>query len=139
MVQLDTPKGFNIHPKNYKTGQHQKYFSNPLSWRMYKGRVKPWQNQRPRWARGRSAGLAIATANRNQLPTDSKRGSEPLFERRWTRGGIPRPTGLGEAGRPHMEAPQAGVWRGGQVQLYYLLSTDATCSNHKNRPWEGYK
>ena len=47
-----------------------------------------------------------------QLPTDSRRGSEPLSERRWTHGGIPRPAGLGEAGRPHMEAPQARVWHG---------------------------
>ena len=49
------------------------------------------------------------------------------------------PAGLGEVGRPHMEAPQARVWRGNQAQLYYLLSTDATCSNRQNRPWEGYK
>ena len=32
-----------------------------------------------------------------------------MSERRRPRGGTPRPAGLGEAGRPHMEASQAEV------------------------------
>ena len=100
MVQMDTPKGFNIHPKKYKTAQDQKNFSNPLSWRLYKGRVKSRQNQRPRWARGRPAGLATAAIGQTQLSTDSRKGSEPLSERRRPRGGNPRPAGQGEASRP---------------------------------------
>jgi len=112
LVQMDTPKGFNIHPKNYKTAQDQKNFSNPLPWRLYKGSAKSWQNQRPKWARGRPAGLATAAIRQTQLSTDSKEGSEPLSERRRPRGGNPRPAGLGEVGRPHMEASQAEVWRG---------------------------
>ena len=48
LVQIDTPKGFNIHPKNCKTAQDQKNFSNPLPWRLYKGNAKSRQNQRPK-------------------------------------------------------------------------------------------
>ena len=89
------------------------------------GIVKHRQNQRPRWARGRPAGLAIATVNRNQLPADSRRRLEPLSERRWTRGGIPRPASLGEAGRPHLAASEALPWRVRQAQLTYLCATNA--------------
>ena len=56
MVQLDTPKRFNIHPKIHKAAQEHKYFKNPLPQRMYKSRAKPQSSQRPRWARGRPAG-----------------------------------------------------------------------------------
>ena len=139
MDQLESPKGLNIHPKVHKAAQDHKDCRTRLPWRSFKSRVRPRPSQRPRWARGRPAGLAVTTVKKSQLPTYSRRGSEPLSERRWTRCGIPRPAGLGEAGRHHMEAPQAGVWRGSQAQLYYLLSTDATYSNRQNRPWEGYK
>ena len=87
----------------------------------------------------KAAGLAIATANRNQLPTNSKRGSEPLSERRWTPGGIPRPAGLGEVGRPHLEASRSGSWCGSYAQPSYLLSTDATCNTGRELTLEGYK
>ena len=60
----------------------------------------------------RPAGLARARVDVKQLSTDSRRGSEPMPERRWTRGSIPRPAGLGEAGRPHLEASEVGSWRG---------------------------
>ena len=90
---MDTPKGINIGPKTHKAAQDQEESSNPLPWRMHKGRTKPRQSQRPRWARGRLAGLALATAKQNQLPTDSWRGSEPLSKRRWPHGGTPRPAG----------------------------------------------
>ena len=73
LVQLDTLKDFNIHPKIHKTAQDQIYFGNPLPWRRHKSRAESRQNQRPRWARGRPAGLAHATTNRSQLPTDSRR------------------------------------------------------------------
>ena len=109
---MDTPKGFNIHPKSHKTAQDIKYFSNPLPWRTYKSRVKPRQNRRPKWARGRAADLALARVEPKQLPTISRRRSEPLSEGRWPCGEIPRLAGLGVAGRPHLEASQAKVWRG---------------------------
>jgi len=41
LVQLDTPKGFNIHPKVHKAAQGHKYFKNPLPWKMHKSRAKP--------------------------------------------------------------------------------------------------
>jgi hypothetical protein len=54
---LDTPKGFNIHPKIHKTAQDQIYFGNPLPWRRrHKSRAESRQTQRPRWARGRPDG-----------------------------------------------------------------------------------
>ena len=76
----------------------------------------------------RPAGLAIATVNRNQLSIDTRRGSEPLSERRRPRGGNPRPAGVGEAGQPHFARSQAPAsWRR-QAHRPYLLSTDATCN-----------
>ena len=60
----------------------------------------------------RPAGLATTKPARTQLSTDSRKGSELLSERRRPHGGNPRPAGLGEAGRPHLEASQAEVWRG---------------------------
>ena len=44
-----------------------------------------------------------------------------------------------QAGRPHMEAPRAGSWRGSKAQLSFLLSTDATCNTGRESTLEGYK
>ena len=60
----------------------------------------------------RPTGLARARIDVKQLSTASRSKSEPLSKSRWPRGRIPRPAGLGEAGRLHLEAPHAGSWHG---------------------------
>ena len=55
----------------------------------------------------RPAGLARACVDVKQLSTASRSKSEPLSKSRWPRGRIPRPAGLGEAGRPHLAAARA--------------------------------
>ena len=87
----------------------------------------------------RPAGLAQARVKLKQLSTVSRRRSEPLFESRWPCSGIPRPAGLGVAGRPHLEASRAGSWRGSYAQLSYLLSTDATCNTSREPTLDDYK
>ena len=57
--------------------------------------------------------------------TDSKRRSRASTKRRWPGGHIPRPTGLGEAGWPHLAASEALPWRERQAQRTYLRATDA--------------
>ena len=58
------------------------------------------------------AGLGVPPRGRRLLDN----GSDPLLESvdSWLRTvvAVARPAGLGEAGRPHMEASQAEVWRG---------------------------
>ena len=56
----------------------------------------------------RLAGLARARVDVKELSTTSRSKSEPLSKGQWPLGRIPRPAGLGEAGRPHLEASQAG-------------------------------
>ena len=63
-------------------------------------------------ASSRPAGLATTKPARTQLSTDFREGLEPLSERWRPCGSNPRPAGLGEAGRPHLEASQAEVWHG---------------------------
>ena len=48
--------------------------------------------------------------------TDFQRTSRASLQRRWPRSHIPRPAGLGEAGRPHMSASDALPCRGRQAQ-----------------------
>ena len=43
--------------------------------------------------------------------TDLQRRSRVSLQRRWPRGHIPRPAGLGEAVRPHLAASEALAWR----------------------------
>ena len=87
------------HPsKELQDSPRSKELQHPLPWRLYKGSAKSWQNQRPKWARGRPAGLATAAIGQTQLSTDSREGSEPLSESRRQRGGNPRPAGLRPAG-----------------------------------------
>ena len=60
--------------------------------------------------------------------TDFRRRSRASTQRRWQDGHIPRPAGLGEAGRPHQAASTALPWRGRQAQLPYLRATNAQLS-----------
>ena len=48
--------------------------------------------------------------------TYSKRRSRASTQRQWPGGHIPRPTGLVEAGRPHLAASKAPPWHGRQAQ-----------------------
>ena len=65
------------------------------------GRGEP-EGGRP--ASPRPAGLARERVDVKQLSTASRSKSEPLSKSRWPR--------LGEAGRPHLEAPHTGSWHG---------------------------
>ena len=84
---------------------------------------KPSQSQAGRPRRGRPASnchrWGYATS------TDSKKRSRASTQRQWPGGRIPRPAGLGEAGRAHLAASEVLPWRGRQAQLNYLRATDA--------------
>ena len=71
---------------------------------------EPSQRQAGRPRRGRSVSnyhrWSYATSN------DFRRRSRSSTQRRWPDGQIPRPAGLGEAGRPHFAASQAPASRG---------------------------
>ena len=60
--------------------------------------------------------------------TDFRRRSRASTQRQWPNGDIPRPAGLGEAGRPHLVASDALPWRERQAQLPHLHTTDAQLS-----------
>ena len=60
MDQLESPGCLNIHPKVHKAAQDHKDCRNPLPWRLPKSRARTRPSQRPRWARGRLAGLPQA-------------------------------------------------------------------------------
>ena len=98
-----------IDSRTHKAAQYQEGISDPLPWRKHKYRVRRRCNRGPRWARGRPAGLAHARVEPKQLPTASRRRSEPLSKSRWPHGRIPRPAGLGEAGRPPSGPTRASV------------------------------
>ena len=70
---------------------------------------------------------------------DYKRRSRASTKRRWPGGHIPRPAGLGEAGRPHLEASWAGSWCESKAQPSHLLSTDAICNTGREPTLEDYK
>ena len=95
---------------------------------------EPRESQADRPRRGRPASncrcWSYATV------TDLKRRSRASLQRQWPRGHIPRPAGLGEAGRPHSAASQAPASRGNQAQP---PATDATCFTCSEPTLEGYK
>ena len=62
------------------------------------------------------------------IAIDFRRRCRASTQRRWPDGHIPRPAGLGEAGRPHLAATDALPWRERQAQLPYLRATDAHLS-----------
>ena len=84
---------------------------------------EPSQSQAGRPRRGRPA----SNYHRWSYATSTyfERRSRASLQRRWPRGHIPRPAGLGEAGRPHMAAAAALPWHGRQAQRTYLRATDA--------------
>ena len=84
---------------------------------------EPSQSQAGRPRRGRPAFNCRRWSYATSI--DSERRSKASTQRRWPRGHIPRPAGLGEAGRPHMTASAALPWRGRQAQRTYLRATDA--------------
>ena len=87
---------------------------------------EPSQSQAGRPRRGRPTSnchrWSYATS------TDPKRRSRASLQRRWPLGHIPRPDGLGEAGRAHLAASATLHWRGRQAQQTYLCATDAQSS-----------
>ena len=73
-------------------------------------RPEPSQSQAGRPRRGRSASNYLRWSH--ATATDLRRESRASTQRRWPDGRIPRPAGLGEAGRPHLAASGAPASRG---------------------------
>ena len=104
MVQLETPKGLNIHLKIHKAAQVHKYSENPLPWRLHKTSAEPLPSQRPRWAKGRPAGLPQA-GQLNKCNTGAKPKANRLQE--VIRAVVRKPAAT-------WRHPQAGQPRGGR-------------------------
>ena len=75
------------------------------------------QSQADRPRRGRPASNYLSWSH--ATATDFRKESRPSTQRWWPDGRIPRPAGLGEAGRPHLAASDALPWRERQAQLPY--------------------
>ena len=102
---------------------------DPVNNVLERRRPEPSQSQADRPRRGRPASNYLRWSH--ATAPDLRRESRASTQRRWPDGRIPRPVGLGEAGRPHLVASGALPWRERQAQLPYLCTIDAQLStNH---------
>ena len=72
-------------------------------------RPEPSQSQAGQPRRGRSSSNCFRWSH--AIAIDFRRRCRASTQRRWPDGHIPRPAGLGEAGRPHLAASEALPWR----------------------------
>ena len=110
-IKTQTNLRSNVHPVNNVPEQR---------------RPEPSQSQAGQPGRSRPASNCLRWCH--TTATDFRKRSRVSTQRRWPDGHIPRPAGLGEAGRPHLAASDALPWRERQAHLTYLRATDTQLS-----------
>ena len=93
ILQLN-PKPETIYGKNM-----QPLINTTVDWRAEKGQAQA------AWPRPGCLAPQLLSFRPTQLKPTSSGNQEHAAKRRWTTDDIPRPAGLGEAGRPHFSMP----------------------------------